>query len=101
MSALQFRITGRLPGDHAHDVPHPVWQYRLGTFGDFTANEPLAEALSPQVRRSLAYGLLLRPIAQWPEPAARIVLKLADIAARAVAVWDRLIERIFGKLERV
>lgn len=82
-------------------LPHLVWQFRLGTLGDFTAKEPLAEALSPQVRRSLAYWLLLRPMAQWPEPAARVVLKLATIAARAVAGWDGLIARMFGKLERV
>jgi abequosyltransferase len=82
-------------------LPHLVWQFRLGTLGDFTAKEPLAEALSSQVRRSLAYGLLLQPIAQWPEPAARVVLKLADIAARTVAVWDGLMARTFGKLERM
>lgn len=82
-------------------LPHLVWQYRLGTLGDFTAQEPLAEALSPQVRHSLAYGLLLQPIAEWPEQPARVVLKLADIAARAVAVWDSLTACIYGRSERV
>ena len=81
-------------------LPHLIWQFRVGTLGDFTTKEPLAEAMSPQVRRSLAYGLLLQPIAQWPKPAARVVLKLADIAARFVAVWDGLMARIFGKMEQ-
>lgn len=82
-------------------LPQLVWHFRQGTLGNFTERESLAEAFSTQVRRSLAYFLLLLPIATWPEPAARIVLRLAGIAARALAVWDGVMARIFGKLARL
>jgi hypothetical protein len=69
-------------------LPHLVWGYRQGTLGRFGRDESLAEALTPEVRRSLVYALLLRPIERGPHLVARLALRVASVLARGVAAWD-------------
>lgn len=82
-------------------LPHLVWGYREGTLGRFGRDESLAEALAPEVRRSLAYALLLRPIERGPRVLARLALRLAGFLARVVAAWDACTARATGSLVKL
>lgn len=82
-------------------LPHLVWGYREGTLGRFGRDESLAEALAPEVRRSLVYTLLLRPIERGPRVLARLALRFAGFLARVVAAWDAFTARATGSLVKL
>lgn len=70
-------------------LPGLLWDLRHARLGDFQA-ENVAQALRPQLGSHPVTALILLPISRLPQPAARLVMKVASGLARALAQFDRL-----------
>lgn len=70
-------------------LPNLLWDLRHARIGDFQP-ENITEALRPQLGSHPLTVLILLPIGRLPQPAARLVLKIASGLARVTAAIDRL-----------
>jgi len=79
-------------------LPYLVWGLRQGRLGAFDPNENLAANLEPQLGGSLAYRLLVRPLETATPHRARVLLRVAHIAARLIKCVDMIRMRLFGQV---
>lgn len=71
-------------------LPDLIWGIRQAKLGDFDPDESITVNLEPQLGRSLSYRLLIRPLGQASPGRARVLLRLARMAATLIRRVDRM-----------
>jgi glycosyltransferase involved in cell wall biosynthesis len=70
-------------------LPGLVWSLRLGRLGNFSS-EIVQDAMHPLLRAHPLTKLVLIPVANFPKPAAFLLLKLASICANFLVLIDKV-----------
>lgn len=82
-------------------LPGLVWSLRQGRLGAFDQKESLVDNLEPQMGRSLAYRLLIRPMDTATPRRAIMLLRIAHVASRLVKCFDLVLMRLFRRVHQI
>lgn len=82
-------------------LPSLVWALRRGAAGDFDKSESITEAFEPELGKSLAYRLIIRPTATAPLQFAWLLLKVSNLASLALSLLDGVHARLSRSMRTV